>query len=511
MKKFLIKISIISVIIFTAGCTKLDNQLNGSLSDIGGSSAGGPAVVAPLLKATYVAFRNPYQDQARLWCLQEHTSDEACGPTRGGDWDDNGIWRVLHQHKWDADHAFIRDTYSDLGKIIFNATDIMRLSPSTQQKAEATFLRAFATLSMLDGWDQCPYREPGGNTLENPKVRKGTEALDWIISEITAAIPGLPTGAANIANKNAARVLLMKCYLNKAVYLNRTTPVFAAADMNQVISLADQIISSGSYSLSSNYFVNFAPTNDAISPEDIFTFLNIGGSESGNVRSRWFCTLHYNQNPSGWNGFTTLSDFYSKFEAVDKRRGGNAYPGMTNGILPGFLVGQQFTGAGVALNDRKGNPLVFTPTVSLKETGNNLEVTGIRVVKYPIDYVSGDNSNNDYVLYRYSDVLLMKAEALLRGGTPTAVAPITAVAAVNMVRSRVSATPLATISLDQLSDERGREFYWEGMRRTDMIRFGKFLGPRVLKSGTSDSKYLLFPIPNEQLAVNPNLVQNPGY
>ena len=203
MKKFLIKISIISVIIFTAGCTKLDNQLNGSLSDIGGSSAGGPAVVAPLLKATYVAFRNPYQDQARLWCLQEHTSDEACGPTRGGDWDDNGIWRVLHQHKWDADHAFIRDTYSDLGKIIFNATDIMRLSPSTQQKAEATFLRAFATLSMLDGWDQCPYREPGGNPLENPKVRKGTEALDWIISEITAAIPGLPTGAATAAKQPA--------------------------------------------------------------------------------------------------------------------------------------------------------------------------------------------------------------------------------------------------------------------------------------------------------------------
>ena len=511
MKKFLIKISIISIIIFTAGCTKLDNQLNGSLPDIGGSSGGGPAVVAPLLKATYVAFRNPYQDQARLWCLQEHTSDEACGPTRGGDWDDNGIWRVLHQHKWDADHGFIRDTYSELGKIIFNATDILRLSPSAQQEAEARFLRAFATLSMLDGWDQCPYREPGGNPLDNPLVRKGIAALDWIIAEVNAAMAGLPNGPANVANKNAAKVLLMKCYINKAVYTNRTTPTFAAADMNQVILLADQIITSGTYSLSANYFDNFAPTNDAISPEDIFTFLNIGGSESGNVRSRWFSTLHYNQNPSGWNGFTTLSDFYSKFEAVDKRRGGNAYPGMTNGILPGFLVGQQFTGAGVPLNDRKGNALVFTPAVSLKETGNNLEVTGIRVVKYPIDYVSGDNSNNDYVLYRYSDVLLMKAEAILRGGTPTAVAPITAVAAVNMVRSRVSATTLATVSLDQLSDERGREFYWEGMRRTDMIRFGKFLGPRVLKSTTSASKYLLFPIPNEQLAVNPNLTQNTGY
>jgi starch-binding outer membrane protein, SusD/RagB family len=155
--------------------------------------------------------------------------------------------------------------------------------------------------------------------------------------------------------------------------------------------------------------------------------------------------------------------------------------------------------------------LVFTPAVALKETGNNLEVTGIRVIKYPIDYTSGDNSDNDYVLYRYSDVLLMKAEAILRGGTPTAVAPVTPLALVNAVRARVSATALPSVNLDQLSDERGREFYWEGMRRTDMIRFGKFLGPRILKAGTSDSKYLLFPIPNEQLAVNPNLVQNPGY
>lgn len=509
MKNAIVKLTfVVGIALLVASCTKLDAELNGSLSDIG--SSGGS--VAPLLKATYDAFRSPYQDQARLWCLQEHTSDEACGPTRGGDWDDNGIWRVLHNHKWDADHAFIRDTYSDLGKIIFNSTDILRFSPTAQQAAEARFLRAFATLSMLDGWDQCPYREPGGNPLEAPKVRKGSAALDWIIAEITAVINDLPTGPAYKANRNAARGLLMRCYLNKAVYANRTAPTHAAADMNQVISLADQIIGSGSYSLTPNYFDNFAPTNEAIGTELIFSNQNIGGSEAGNVRSRWFCTLHYNQNPSGWNGFTTLSDFYSKFDAADIRRS-SAYPGVTNvsGIRPGFLVGQQFNQLGVALNDRKGNPLAFTPTVALKETGNNLEVTGIRVVKYPPDYTSGDNSNNDYVLIRYADVLMMKAEAILRGGTPSAVAPTTALAAVNMIRARAALAPLGSVNLDQLYDERGREFYWEGNRRTDMVRFGKFLQPRVLKSGTSDNKYLLFPIPNQQLAVNPNLTQNPGY
>jgi starch-binding outer membrane protein, SusD/RagB family len=510
MKSNLIKATLFAgLAISVASCSKLDSKLNGSVENVSSSSAG----VAPLLKATYDAFRQPYQDQSELWASQEHTSDEACGPTRGGDWDDNGIWRVLHSHKWDADHQFLRNSYNSLGKIIFNATDILKFSPTPQQEAEARFLRAFATLSMVDGWDQVPYREAGGNPLDYPKVRKGTEAVDWVISEINAVMPNLPVGPSYKASKNAAKVLLMKCYLNKAVYANRANPTFSAADMNQVITLADQLITTGGYSLSPNYFDNFAPNNETASSELIFTNQNVGGSEAGNMRSRWFCTLHYNQNPSGWNGFTTLGDFYNKFEAADKRRGGNPYPGMTQGVLPGFLAGQQFNGAGVALKDRKNNPLVFTSTVALKETGNNLEVTGIRVVKYPIDYTSGDNSNNDYVHYRYSDVLLMKAEAILRGGTPTAVAPTTAIACVNAVRTAPSrgATSLAAVTLDQLIDERGREFYWEGMRRTDLVRFGKFLAPNALKLGTSDAKYLVFPIPNQQLAVNPNLVQNPGY
>jgi starch-binding outer membrane protein, SusD/RagB family len=509
MKKNFIRILAISALVSVGGCTKLEEKLNGSIPE----QASGSANVASLLQASYDNLRGPFQDQARLWCAQEHTSDEAAGPTRGGDWDDNGIWRVLHRHTWDADHAFLRDTYSDLGKIIFGTTDLLRFSPTASQAAQARYLRAFANLAMLDGWDQCPYREPGGSPLELPKVRKGTAALDYIISELTAIMNDLPNGPANVANKNGAKVMLMKCYLNKAVYTNRAAPVFAAADMNQVITLADQLIQSGSYSMTANYFANFAPNNDAIGSELIYSLENIGGSSSGNVRSRWFCTLHYNQNPSGWNGFTTLADFYSKFDAADARRGGNAYPGVTNvsGIKPGFLVGQQFDQNGVALKDRKGAPLAFTPTVSLKETGNNLEVTGIRVIKYPPDYNSGDNSNNDYVVYRYTDVLMMKAEAILRGGTPTAVAPTTPLAIVNIVRARAGVAALASVNLDQLIDERGREFYWEGMRRTDQVRFGKFLLPNSLKPGTSDNKYLIFPIPNQQLAVNANLTQNPGY
>ena len=107
-----------------------------------------------------------------------------------------------------------------------------------------------------------------------------------------------------MANKDAARALLMKIYLNKGVYANRATPTFAAADMTQVITLADQIINSNKYALDDNFFDTFAPDNDVKSKENIFTFLNTGTSARGTDAMRGFqyMVTHYNMNPGGWNG-----------------------------------------------------------------------------------------------------------------------------------------------------------------------------------------------------------------
>jgi hypothetical protein len=324
------------------------------------------------------------------------------------------------------------------------------------------------------------------------------------MTELNEILPNLTNGPEYKANKDAAKALLMKCYLNKGVYADRANPTFAAADMQAVITLADEIINSGKYALNDNFFDNFAPNNDDLSRENIYTAENRGGNSSGGVRFHWFSTLHYNNNPSGWNGFTTLSDLYDKFEEGDTRRG-MAYPGMTNvsGLRVGFLVGQQFNQNGVALQDRRGNNLAFTREVKLKETENNLEITGIRVIKYPIDYVSGDNVDNDLVYLRYSDVLLMKAEAILRTSGD-------ALSIVNSIRTKRGASALASINLDQLLDERARELYYEGWRRNDMIRFGKFLGTWQEKAASGPER-LIFPIPNRSLAANPNLTQNPGY
>ena len=190
----------------------------------------------------------------------------------------------------------------------------------------------------------------------------------------------------------------------------------------------------------------------------------------------------------------------------------------TSGIRPGFLVGQQYNENGVAEKDRKGNPLAFTPAIAadMKESGSNLEVTGIRVVKYTPDYAYyGGPAGNDLMIFRYPDVVLMVAEAKLRINPADA----TALTLVNDLRTARGAAPLATISLvnasnihdpNTLLSERGREFYWESYRRTDLERFGVYNTIWQYKP-TDDPKNLIFPIPSQALAANPNLNQNPGY
>lgn len=504
--------------LFFMGCTKLEEKYNANITSDPNSASGAAPNVANLLTAVYNSMRGTFQDQALVFALWEMTTDELIGPTRGPDWDDNGVWRVLHNHRFDADHARVRDVFNALGSTVFQATDLLRFNPTPQQAAEARFIRAMANFMWLDGWEQVPYREPGESTVNPSKVRKGAEALDYIISEINAALPNLPNASAStkfIANKDAARVLLMKCYLNRGVYKNRAAPTFEPSDMQQVITLADQIIGNSLYSFSTNYYDNFAPNNNVIGRENIWTQENVGGTSSGNIRSRWHAVTHYNQFPSGWNGFSTLSDFYSKFEAADRRRG-VAYPTNSavytnpgNRINIGFLVGQQYNlQTDAPLKDRPGAPLAFVPQVSSIERGTNLEVTGIRAYKTAIDYPNEGNGNwdNDYVYFRLADVMLMKAEAQLRTSNAAG-----ALIIVNTIRTNRNATPLASLTTDNLIDERGRELYLEGWRRQDLIRFGKFLNPRIQKPEASDSKFLLFPIPSGQLAANPNLVQNPGY
>ena len=520
MKKTISAVTLLALLQLANGC-KINEEFQSTLTpdQIAGSSA------SSLLDGAYNSLRSPFQGAGQVFAMTEVSTDERLMPTRAGDWDDNGKWRALHLHNWDANHPEIRDAFANLGGVVFATTDMLqsKYGATTQQQAEARFLRAFAMYWELDLYDQVPYREPGGLVSENAQVRKGTAALDYIISELTAVLPSLPDAPVNRGTKDAARCLLMKCYLNRGVYSNRQAPTFAAADMNQVVTLADQIINSGRYKFANNYYDNFAPDNTNIGTENIFTELNIGGVSSGAQYDLWRFISHYNMTPSGYNGPCALPSFYNKYEAQDLRRGqvyrytnGPANPGNRQNV--GFLIGQQYSLLnGSPLTDRLGNPLAFTAAVSIIETGANLEVTGIRPMKYPPDFINNSASaiDNDMVHFRLPDVILMKAEAIMRGATGTSAGSYgsTALALVNAVRTHPTraASALTSVSLTNIYDERGRELYLELWRRQDMIRFGTFLGPIEQGPTSSDPKYLIFPIPNQQLAVNSNLTQNPGY
>jgi hypothetical protein len=550
------KLKVFGLVLVTAvGCTKLDEHLNSTLTNTQTANALGSAGVGLLLQAAYSDIGGPFTAQDLIFSLQENTTDESLVPTRGGDWDDNGVWRVVHSHGWDANHSQVLNVYNALNKINFDATNVLAFSPSAQQAAEARFIRALSLYQLLDLYGQFPVRNPGDNLLNAPQVYAGAAGADFIISELSAIVSALPaTSAPDKANQTSANVLLMKCYLNKGAWANRAAPTFADADMQKVISIGNSIIAAGKYSLATEYFSNFDVDNGS-STENIFTYVNttgVGANNSG-INGTWAKTLHYNSytpnNPNaGWNGFSTLGDFYNSFgattamvgvtkfkagdisgkyadTAVDSRIGGRFSWKSTpqSGIKPGFLIGQQYNEAGVAEKDRKGAPLAFDPTIAsdMKETGANLEVTGIRIIKYTPDFSNGASSyggpsGNDLVLFRYADVLLMVAEAKMRAGSPDVAGALTLI---NQLRAARKAAPVTSMPLVNTNNpvdpttllaERGREFYWEAQRRTDLIRFGVFLKPWQYKP-TDDAKYLVFPIPSQSLAANPNLKQNPGY
>ncbi|HEY2648124.1 MAG TPA: RagB/SusD family nutrient uptake outer membrane protein [Puia sp.] len=540
------KMSILLVLTGVVGCTKLDETYKSTVPGDQAATALGPNGVALLLQSAYNDLPSQFVGQDQVFSLEENSTDESLVPTRGGDWDDNGVWRVIHNHTWNADHSQVLSVYNGLNKLNFDATNVLAFKPSAEQAAEARFLRAFALYYILDIYNQFPFRNPGDTLLNPPKVFSGNEAVQFIISELEALIPDL--NAANgpaAANPTAAKLLLMKCYLNRGAFNNRASPTFDDADMQKVISLGTAIIAANTYTLEPNYFSNFSNTNGG-AKELVFGYPASEGVSTNNpgMQARWMMTFHYNeytaQAPNaGWNGFSTTGDFYKSFAAagvmnftpadtlVDTRLGGRktSWPPTTagSGIKPGFLVGQQYDQNGVALKDRKGAPLSFDPTIAptMIETGTNLEVTGIRVAKYVPDLASSganysSNPGNWLVLMRFPNIVLMTAEALMRQASPD---NATALTLVNTLRTARGAAPLASMTLADptnadaygtLLGERGREFYWESERRTDLIRFGVYLTTWQYKPA-DDPKYLVFPIPNQALAVNPNLHQNPGY
>ncbi len=486
------------LLLIYSSCTNLEVQETDS--DFIESVEGGTIDADPgeLLSTNYNDLA-AFTDQANIYSLYAHSSDEMIPPTRGVDWGDNGVWRTLHAHTWDPSHSFVTNSWNQIHERVFRCNRTLAATGITaQQTAEAKFMRAFYMYHAMDLFGQVPFREVDEGVDVDPMVMTRTEALDFIIADLEAALPDLPvagpSGSNTTASQATANALLARIYLNRAVYVASAPEgpySFDNADMAKVIQYADAVTADG-YALESNYYDNFSPS---AASEIIFA------SPTGSPQNRIWMTLHYSQNPSGWNGFTTLSDFYDKFEDGDQRKGIDATPNGDefSGIGRGFLIGQQYNDDGTeTVDSRTQLPLSFTPDVPL--AGATTE-KGIRVMKYhPSNF--GDTK---YVLLRYGDVVLMKAEAMMRSGDSAG-----ALAEVNALRAARGANALTALDEATMLDERAREMYWEGIRRIDQVRFGDFTSQWAEKSGT-EAHRVLYPIPAQALASNPNLKQNNGY
>ncbi|WP_299054758.1 RagB/SusD family nutrient uptake outer membrane protein [uncultured Polaribacter sp.] len=502
----------LSVLTISISCTDLEIEQTDSFfnENLSGEFDGVDPTAS--LDGLYADLRGQIQGQEGLYALNEVSSDELLVPTRGTDWGDNGVWRNLHDHNWNPLHRDVKGTWNSLNQNVYRASLIIdsRSGGSAQEVAEAKFLRAFSTFWLVDLYGQAPFRTPDEGPEVNPSVKSRAEALAFAVQDLTEALPNLPSvgpsATLNKATKASANHLLAKLHLNKHIYLGTTAD---AADMTKVVEFVDAIKADG-FALASGYFDIFK--NDVDSETILFTTSEVG--------PRIWNTLHYKQNSpdnngGGWNGFTTLSEFYDTFEGdaninvpgsgQEERRGFVPTDGSNLGIGYGFLIGQQYDQDGVAMTDRVGNLLNFKK--ELPGLLGNDETTGIRMIKY---HPENGGFTGHQIVFRYADAHLMKAEAIMRGGTGSE----TALALVNELRAMRNANgntaPLTALSEQDMLDERGRELYGEFWRRNDQIRFGKFSQAWEYKTNT-DTYRVLFPIPATAIISNPNLVQNEGY
>jgi hypothetical protein len=341
----------------------------------------------------------------------------------------------------------------------------------------------------------------------HPKVSRDS-VFKFVEAELIAASKDLPVSRpsdqAGRVTKGAADAILASLYLNAQVYTGTVTAAGlqkGAARWTDAIAAADRVINSGQYTLSANWSKNFTPDNHD-SKENIFYISNTD-AQPGLGMNFPMRTLHYNQlNVQGgpWNGFATVAETYNAFDPADARR--NI-----------FLVGPQKSfDTGLFVNDRAGNPLVFT--VNIGNETQAAENEGPRYNKFvpKTNVPDGSSQPNNFPFFRLAEMYLIKAEAMNELGQTDA-----AIGQVNIIRARQFATanPLPT-GMDQATartaifNERLFELTGEGKRRSDMIRAGTFNDARRFKAADQGYK-ILFPIPQTQIASNPQLTQNPGY
>ncbi len=453
----------------------------------------------------------PFPEEQRLWTLMTVSSDELVIPgINNGEWWDNGRWDELQKHASSASNKILRQSWEFVYQGILTCNKVLSVlgdSPiafDAKDKiiAEVKILRALYYYWAMDCWGNIPYTIDFEETALPPQKDRPF-IYSFIMNEIQGNIGYLEehptTQNYGRVTKAMAYTLMAKMYLNAEVWTG--TPQW-----QKTIDVCDSIINMGALSIEPGYLDNFKLNNEN-SKENIFTIVYDPILTTEYLY--WYeLTLAedskatYSLKSTPWNGFVCPPDFYQKYQPGDSR-------------LSMWLTGVQY--------DASGKPIVInTDTFKYKPifTGYNPAADGgrhkwdgARCAKYEFDKNGLEydvyDMGNDFVLFRYADVILMKAESLMRrDGSAANAANIPELAEIR-ARANQPAYTAGTLTLDELLAERGRELAWEGHRRQDLIRFGKYGDAWFAKPANNNPNQNLFPIPQTELEKNPNLVQNP--
>ena len=512
-------------------------------------------------------------DHWGYWGVVTLTADEGLCPTRmpEKDWADGGYWRNLNTHNWNEMGGAFRNIWettiagavlcNKLLKTLDDYKESMSDATYAQYTGELEVMRSYYYYMLFDCFGRIPYLEEFVNKADDPLMEP--EAV-WshLVDCLEKNAPNLPavkddaSRALNYgrATQGLAYALLARLYLNAESFgctpsnitltNEHSTPITTAADFyTNCIRCCDAIIDAGSYSIEPDYFTNFKIDNSA-SKENIFVIVENGEADiderSGgdgmmlNKLRIALLTLNYNHQKTygmlevPWNGFCARPSFIDRYAASDVRGPGNEGLGTNDTKQWGWFLGPVYDASGNLCQDKdeaKSPAIIVKDVTSLTEAS---DLEGARSIKYEIDKAGKYKySENDFVLFRYADVLWMKEEAILRGGSGTSGWNS---ADFQRLRNRAfayDASPAAAytaaypdvLTLDGILDERGREFSWENMRRRDLIRFGKFNKPEYVQFITATDDYRKwFPIPYKILEKSvrdengkPVWTQNPGY
>ena len=475
-----------------------------------------------------------------IYDLQTFGSDEAMIPTRGTDWYDGGIWQELYRHDWTPGHPMLGNAWSYLYKVITLCNRSLELLESHQHlldevqyveyTAEVRALRAIYYWYLMDLFGRIPIITTSKTSLSQLEQMPRSQIFKFVCTELQQVCPNLhhensarPGDYYGRVTYHVACFVLAKLMLNAEVYLDNNwtdgdhpdgsalTISVDGKTMNAweaTIYYCDQL-ENADYELEELYTSNFEVHNEN-SNENIWV-IPMDKDLYYNEMQYFFRSWHYRHAAAygftGENGACatkrTLEIFKYGTWSEDPRFLLNYYDGIV------------FDNDRKIVRDRNGEVFEYKPWEVELDLSDSpyLETAGARMNKYVVDRNATKNGklmDNDIVLFRLADVLLMHAEALLRNGQAEEGQDY-----FNAVRGRVDA-PEKPLTLQNLLDERLLELCWEGWRRQDLIRFGQyeslFMGDQWdAKVDERDRHTTVFPIPGGMINFNPNLTQNPGY